>query len=350
MVRDDPLGGVSRRRTLWLTVSAIGLVVFLFFAAGTTYSLLAPGYVFADGELPGEAAILTGSLALAALGLNRLRAWDARLRALAPDFAAWLPARDANNGEGRIDLEAATAGLRRIARRAAALVLAWAALFAGGVVGANAADQAAAGLLATGVRTDGLVLSVEDPVKGTPSMWVRYHSPGASWTEEIVRDSDRVYHVGDTLTVVYDPADPARVRTLGERNENQVLVGFSVMALLVSFVGLPIAVKAAVGWRGRARAAARTGWRIAEASVEPDVFHRRLPEIRVRYRDGTGLVLRCALSFRGPGDLAGQGFRRAWIGGWGRRMVVLFPYGPRKPGPYAMPAYATVPRLSRSPR
>ena len=53
MVLDDPVRGLEKRRRAWLAVTVIGVTVFLFFAAGTTYSLLAPEYVFEDGELPG---------------------------------------------------------------------------------------------------------------------------------------------------------------------------------------------------------------------------------------------------------------------------------------------------------
>jgi hypothetical protein len=35
--------------------------------------------------------------------------------------------------------------------------------------------------------------------------------------------------VGDAVTVVYDPDEPAHVRTTEEPNENQILVGFSVI-------------------------------------------------------------------------------------------------------------------------
>ncbi|WIY06984.1 DUF3592 domain-containing protein [Amycolatopsis mongoliensis] len=331
----------ERRRTGWLVLTVVAVLVFLLFAAGTTYSLLAPDYVFEDGELAGEAAILSGSLALAALGGYRLRAADRRLRTLLADYGAWLPARDATNGEGRVDLDAETARLRRTAHRAAGLALAWAVVFGSGLAGVIAADRSAADLLATGVRVEGVVLSVHDPVKGTPSIFVRYHSPGVSWTEEIARDSGRGYHVGDVVTVVYDAGDPEHVRTTDEANENVLLVGFSVIPLLAGFGGLPFALTAAAGWRRRARAAARTGWRVARVTVVPSLDRRgRMPEVRVHYRDGSGIVLRCARSTHGPGALAGQEGRRAWIGGWGRQMVVLFPFGPVAPGPYAVPAYA----------
>lgn len=333
-------------RAGWLALIVAAVLVFLFFGAGTAYSLLTPDYAFADGELLGEAVILTGSLALAAFGARRLRAADVRLRDSVPDFGAWLPGSEGSRGAGRVDLDAQTARLRRTALRATAIAGAWAVLFAGGLATVIAAERAAADLLATGSRVEGEVLSVFDPVEGTPSIRVRYDLADESWTEEIVVDSGDEYHVGEPVTVVYDPADPGHVRTTVEANENRVLAGFGVGLLVACFIGLPFAAKAAAGWRRRARAVSRTGWRVATVTVAARV--QRSPEVLVRFRDGSGIVLHGALSTHGLGAQVGLVDRRAWIGGWGRQMVVLFPYGPRKPGPYAVPVRATGERVSRS--
>nr|WP_275291900.1 DUF3592 domain-containing protein [Amycolatopsis sp. La24] len=68
-----------------------------------------------------------------------------------------------------------------------------------------------------------MVLSVHEPNRDPSSFWVRYCSPGQSWTEEIARDSARSYHIGDAVTVVYDPDDPRHVRTTRSRTKT----GFS---------------------------------------------------------------------------------------------------------------------------
>jgi hypothetical protein len=342
MVLDDPVRGLVKRRTVWLAVTVIGVTVFLFFAAGTTYSLLAPDYVFEDGELPGEAAILACSLALAAFGGHRQRVADRLLGAAASEhgFGAWLPPSDAADRDRRIDFAAETVRVRRIARRAAALTLVWAALAGSGVTGMVLLDQAAADLLATGTRVDGVVLAIHDPARGVPSMQVRY----GTRIVEIVRDSGHDYHVGEAVTVVQDRADPERVRTTEEKNENQVLFGLCVVVLLIGLAGVPFAVGTALGWRRRARAVAATGWRVATVDVVSDRSpgrSRYTPDLRVRYREGTGIVLRAALSTHGAKAMASHPDRRAWIGGWGKEMVVLFPHGPRRPGPYAVPVYAT---------
>ncbi|MGW4522802.1 hypothetical protein [Amycolatopsis sp. NPDC004378] len=339
--------GLGARRRTWLVVTVLGVVVFLVVTAGTTYSLLDPGYVFEDGELPVEAVILAGCLVLALTGGYRVRVLDRRVLAAAGGLEAWLPPEESTAGTDSVDLGAETRRLRGIARRAAGLAVVWTVLVAGALTGLGLADAAAADLLATGVRVPGIVLEAHTPAKGAPTIWVRYHSPGRSWTEEIDRDSGRDYVAGDPVTVVYDPGDPAHVRTTDEANTNQVVVGFSTVALLLGAGGLPFALGATVGWRRRARAVAATGWRAAAVTVVPDVRRAGLADVHVRYRDGSGIVLRCALSTHGPGELAGQADRRAWIGGWGRRMVVLFPYGPRRPGPHAVPAYAVVSRSLR---
>ncbi|WP_410672684.1 DUF3592 domain-containing protein [Amycolatopsis sp. cmx-4-68] len=339
------IGVPGRRRKGWLTVLVLGVAVFLFFAAGTTYALLVPDYVFEDGELLGEAAILTASLALAVFAGYRLRAADRRLLAAAADFGAWLPPETSTAGTDGVDLAAETRRLRLTTGRAAALTLAWVALIAGGLTVLGLVDAAAADLLATGVRVPGVVDAVHDRVKGAHTIRVHYESPGRRWSEEIHRDSGHHYAVGDAVTVVYDPADPAHVRTTEEKNAGQFLVGTGVVPILVGLGGLPVAAGAAVGWRRRARAVAATGWRVAGVTVVPDA-RGGLSVVHVTYGDGSAIVLRTVLSTHGTRALAGQEHRRAWIGGWGRRMVVLFPHGPRRPGPHAVPAYATTPRIS----
>ncbi|WP_103339781.1 DUF3592 domain-containing protein [Amycolatopsis sp. CA-126428] len=330
----------ERRRTGWCVVTVAAVLVFLFFGAGTAYSLLTPDYDFADGELLGEAGILTGSLALAGFGLHRLHAPDRRLLAAVPDFGAWLPARDGTHGEGRVDLGAQAARLRRTARRATGIAAAWAALFAAGLAGVIAADRAAADLLVTGVRGEGTVLDVFDPARGSPSIRVRYPAPEVSRIEDIAVGSGHEYHVGEPVTVVYDPADPAHVRTTAEANGNPVLVDFGVVFLVTGFVALPVAATAALGWWRRARAVAATGWRIATVTAVPPGGRRA--DIEARYRDGSGIVLRCAPSLHDPGTPVR---RRAWIGGWGRQLVVLFPPGRDRPGPRPFPVIAAGPRV-----
>ncbi|MEV6647423.1 hypothetical protein [Amycolatopsis sp. NPDC051371] len=71
------------------------------------------------------------------------------------------------------------------------------------------------------------------------------------------------------MTVFYDAADPEHARTAEEANENGTLIGFSVIPLIAGFAALRFASVAAAGWRRRARAVARTGWRVATVTVPP---------------------------------------------------------------------------------
>ncbi len=257
-------------------------------------------------------------------------------------FGAWLPSASAADHDRRIDFAAETARLRPIARRAAALVLVWLAIAGGAATGLVLLDRAADELLAHGVRVSGVVLSVQHYGRGGLTMRVRY----GSRTAEIVRGSGNQSHdygVGEVVTVVYDRADPERVRTTEEANEDQFAVNAGIVLLVVGTGGTPIAAWAAIGWRRRARAVAATGWRVATVDVVPQPpagRSRPKPRIHVRYPDGTGLLLRAVLSTHGAKALADFTDRLAWVGGWGAHVVVLFPRGPRRPVPYVVPAAA----------
>jgi hypothetical protein len=338
---------LSRRRILWQVTSALGGAVFLLFVIGTSVTLLDPGYVFDDGELAADLGMLAGSGALVAVAVVRLRVLDRRAGAVLAelDLAPWLPPRDRLDGGVRVDFRVETARLRALSRRAVVIALLWCGVLAGCVVGLNALQHAADDLLATGTRTRGQVVEVHTPRsgRGTPSMRVRYRAGDTTRTEEISRDSDRDYASGQEVTVVYDPADPGHVRTLEEKNDNQFFVGLFAVPFLVSLFAVPIALVAARRWGQRYRAVRHTGWRAASVTVVPDYPVRKgrhTPDIHVRYRDGSGIALRASMSTHGATILKGRADRLAWIGGWGRDMVVLLPYAPLRKRPYAVPAYA----------
>ncbi|MGW3959821.1 DUF3592 domain-containing protein [Amycolatopsis sp. NPDC005003] len=301
--------------------------------------------VFRPGDVSPLIVVFAVSLGFAGLGAWRLRVLGRRIRGTASEhgFGAWLPPPATADHDPRIDFDVETGRVRRTARRAAASILIWVALVASGLTGLKMLDTAADELLATGDRVPGVVLSVYRPTKGTPSMQVRY----GSRTAKIELGSGHRYQVGEPVTVVVDPADPDHVRTTEEENENQFVFLLCVAGVLFGFAGTPFALGAAVGWRRRARAVAVTGWRVATVDVVPDRSagrRKRPPTIRVRYSDGTGIGLRALPSSHGAKALADFTDRLAWVGGWGREMVVLFPNGPRRPGPYAVPAAAKAPR------
>ncbi|MFG1647240.1 DUF3592 domain-containing protein [Amycolatopsis sp. NPDC049252] len=334
----------GRARRAWLAVEALCALVFVVFVIGTAVSLAEPGYPFEDGELAADVGALAGSAALTALAAHRIRAGDRRAATVRArlDFEPWLPPREGRDGE---DLDEEIRRLPTLARRALVIALLWAGVLAGCIVGLDLVEYSADALLTTGARTGGVVVRVVDPHSGdgAPSMWVRYHVGDTALTEEIVRDTDRRYRPGDEVTAVYDRDDPVHVRTVEERNENQYSVGFLVVPLLLALAGLPWSLVAAGGWSRRYRAVRATGWRVASVTVVVDHLARggrQMPEIHVRYGDGSRMTLRAAFSTHGATSLRKRPERRAWIGGWGRAMVVLFPPRPGHERPYAVPAFA----------
>ncbi|KDN19804.1 DUF3592 domain-containing protein [Amycolatopsis rifamycinica] len=342
---------LSRRRTAWAVTAALCVAVFVLFVIGTAVTLADPAYVFADGELAAELGTLAGSAALGALAVARSRAADRRSESVLARLSleTWLPPPERLDGGVGVDFDVETARLRTLGRRALALALLWCGVLAGGIAGLEAIENAAEGLLATGVRTGGEVVEVVNPPsgRGSPSMWVTYEAGGTVFTEEIVRDSSRAYVPGDRVTVVYDRADPEHVRTVEEPNDNQYLVGFCVVPMLLALVAVPVSLVAASRWRQRHRAVRHTGWRAAAVTVVPDYPVRKgrhTPDIHVRYRDGSVIALRAATSTHGATVLKNRPDRPAWVGGWGRDMVVLFPDAPLRKRPYAVPAYARSPR------
>ena len=329
----------------FLTGAVVFGLVALIDAAGTTYAFADPGYVFEDNEVLGEITIFVVA-SLLAVGCALLARHYAKRRAEVFSAAgpeAWLPPLTARNGEGQVDLEVETARLRSLALRALAIALAWVIVLAGAVFGFTVLAQSSERLLATGIQVPGTVLSVDHRRQGTSTISVEYRVKGEPRSAEIVWDSDRQYAVGQAVTVFYDPADPARVRTPDETNNDQAWVWVFVVGLVGSLFGIPFSVVAAVKWRRRNRAVRGTGWRVASVTVVPDYPVRKgrhMPDIHVEYRDGSRIMLRAATSSHGSVPLKDRPGRRAWVGGTDRDMVVLFPHGRWRTPPYAVPAYA----------
>jgi hypothetical protein len=333
----------------WQNTFLAGAIVFglaaLGDAAGTAYALSAPGYVFEDGELTGEILVFALAIALM-LGCVALgRRHDRRRAALVAEHEHWLPALTERDGQGQVDLDAETARLRRLVLRSVGLVLVWLAVLAGVVGGVAAMSASADHLLKTGVRVTGEVLGVYKHSRGDDTIHVAYPVDyyGHLRFADIVWDSGRPYTKGQQITVIYDKADPTRVRTLDETNDDQTWSWVLVIGLVAGVSGLVLSVIATVNWRRRSRAVLATGWRIASVTVVPDYPVRRnrhMPDIDVEYRDGTRITLRAATSSHGSVPLKHEPNRRAWIGGTDRDMVVLFPHGRWREPPYAVPAYA----------
>jgi len=335
-------GWLSWRRTSWDLAGACCALLFAVLVAVTVVSLAGPGYVFGKGELEAECAAIIGVAVLAVLVATRIMAGDRRAEAVLARFGAesWLSPPEPLDGGTVVDFEAETSRLRTLSRRAAVFAVLWCGLFAGfaGILqtGHEAPDS--------GIRTTAEVVGVVGPHGGSgpPVLRVEYRVDGTARTADIVREDAGGYATGQVVMVVYDPAGPPNVRLAGERTGSRFPAGFFVVSFPVLFAAVA-SVLAALRWRRRYGTVRRTGWRRATVRVVPDrsmSTNRHLPEIFVRYRDGSEMVLRAAQSTHGAMKLKDPPDRIAWVGGWGRDMVVLFPYGPKGDVPYAVPAYA----------
>ncbi|MEU8639031.1 hypothetical protein AB0C38_43145 [Amycolatopsis sp. NPDC048633] len=296
-------------RAFWVVVFVVFSLLSTLFAGATVYSLFS-----GDDDLPGNAILLAGSLAFAALGWYALRLLDRSALAAVVDFGRWLPAADPADG----DHPEPNARLRRASRRATGFVVGWGVVLVAGFTGVALAGAAADDLLHTGFHEPGVVVNVIHRVKGTSYIWVRH----GDRTDAIIWESDRDYHVGEGVIVSYDPADPARVRTDDEPNENQVLLGFGVVPILAAVFGLPFSIGAAASWRRRIRAVERTGWRRAAVTDAGGAM------LHARFRDGTAIELSRTSGFLALSPTAGLKNRPGWVGGWGRSMVVGLENGP----------------------
>ena len=98
----------------------------------------------------------------------------------------------------------------------------------GGCAAVGAQADSAAALLAHGTRALGTVTGLSGY-----HMDVRFVRDGKTATARInLNDSSDVYHKGDRITVVYDPAHPDRARTIREDGQSQGSVWIMVVLLV----------------------------------------------------------------------------------------------------------------------
>ncbi|WP_328644195.1 DUF3592 domain-containing protein [Amycolatopsis sp. NBC_00348] len=260
--------------------------------------------------------------------------------------AAWLPEEDETAPDGAPpDPAAQIARLPGYGRRALAIALLLLVAAGGVFAGLVVYEYPARALLRDGVHVTGKVLWFDDHTR-EQAIRVSYDVRGEPGYATIPVTSGRRYIVGGTLTVIYDPANPGRARTLLEdRLDGRVSALFWILGLFVlTFAGVSLA--AALRWRRRHAAVLRTGWRPASVTVRPDYPVRRgrhLPDLLVEYRDGSRAELRASMSCHGSTYLWHRPARPAWVGGAGPDMVVLFSRGDLR-RPYAVPAFGRTSR------
>jgi hypothetical protein len=318
--------------------------VFLLFVGGTTYALTTSGYPWENGELTAEIITIVVSLGLAVFTGLRARSFgrqaDALQAQLSPHRMLWLPpAADSVHS----DVEAQTPRLRIYSCRAILICVAWVAALLLGASGFVLMNEAGQRLLDQGDRTAGIVASVDTARRGTSTITVQYLRRGIVRTAEINRDSDRDYAAGQGVTVVYDPADPERVRTLDERNDNKFVTWGAYLLISVACVMIPLSAVAARGWQRRHRAVRTSGWRAGTAHVSHHPKQRA--EIAVKYRDGSRITLKAATSTHTPPDFGEHRGVPVWVGGAGRNMVVLLRHSKSRNALHAVPVSAANPRV-----
>jgi hypothetical protein len=335
---------LQRKRTVRLVACAFFAAVFLLFAGGTTYALTTSDYPWENGELAAEIITIVVSLGLAVFTGLRARGFgrqaDALQARLSRHKMLWLPpAADSVHA----DVEAQTPRLRIYTCRAALICVAWVAALLLGASGFVLMNETGQRLLDQGDQTAGIVASVHNARRGMSTITVQFLQRGIVRTAKVNRDSDRDYAPGQGVTVVYDPADPERVRTLDERNDNEFVTGGAYFLVLVACVMIPLSAVAARGWQRRHRAVRTSGWRAGTAHVTHAPSQRAT--FAVKYRDGSRITLKAATSTHTP-PAFGQ-FRGVpvWVGGAGRNMVVLLRRGRIRKALHAVPVRAAAPRV-----
>lgn len=228
---------------------------------------------------------------------------------------------DSAGSIGSIDLAAEIPRLRTRALRMLALAASFVVLFVAAIVALGVLRQRSEDLLKTGRQANGVVVTFAHADRGNSSMSVDYRAGSESRRARVVVDSGRHYLPGQAVTVFYDPADPARVRTTEERNNDDSWV--LVMPLPLLLGGVVGSAGTALGWWRRYRGVCRTGWQPVTATVVG--LTRYTLYLEVRHRGGCTPLAADSnhLRFLGGGD------RPVWLGGKGRYPVLLVPEGKR---------------------
>ncbi|WP_326569591.1 DUF3592 domain-containing protein [Amycolatopsis rhabdoformis] len=205
-------------------------------------------------------------------------------------------------------------------RRAVLAAVAWTLLLVATIAGVVLLFRSSERLLVEGVRTTARVDMVVDnsEVRGARSYFVVAYGERRAAIFDVDSTS---HHVGETLTVYYDPDDPLHVRTADNANGDDLWFGGSVIVALVELVPLAWAVVFPVRLARRRRLAARSGWR--RVKITP--FGSRA--FIVRHADGERLVVRIVTVLRRRYRFLAQAPRRGWVGGRGKHLVLVVPRG-----------------------
>ncbi|MEV0072942.1 MULTISPECIES: DUF3592 domain-containing protein [unclassified Amycolatopsis] len=206
----------------------------------------------------------------------------------------------------------------------------WVLVVAATIVGSSVLFDRADRLLTDGVKVPARVVAVEDGKTGA-YLVVDYLAPGVEGRIDL--DSGNRYFVGEVLTVYYDPADPAHVRTTEEPNGDDSWALGSVVVVVLEAGALSWAVAYPVVLDRRRRIARRSGWR----PVKVTSLRNGTYVLNHAGRERTSA--RVVTLLRGRYEYLAKQPVSAWVAGEGARLLLVAPRGNRL---YAIP-------LGRSP-
>ena len=325
----------ERRLRLWcrslrvICVSASILFGFMVFGIGITAG--DPDAWPDDPEIVLTLVALAGVVAIAT-GVTALR-FDARLD-VAVGMTYWLPPANPPRGKASRGRQAGSPGWARRQRVqvmwAVLTGLACSVVFVGGVGWRNEQYDSADQLLRTGKRVTGEVTEVRTR-KGETYLDVRYPLGGGLATDRVWQDSEVSYVAGQAVTVVYDPADSSRIRTLEEKNIGRVAGAGSQVVIGLGAAGSTWSAFVVAGWPARRRRTRTTGWHEASA-MRVDRQQSPMPALVVQFPDSTRLLLRPTVwSFLVARRAVGDGPITAFVSGTGRAMTMVVPRGRSRP-------------------
>lgn len=194
-------------------------------------------------------------------------------------------------------------------------------------IGVNAGNNDE--LLATGARTDGVVVAYHDRIKIPDLIDVQFLRGSQQELAEIsLNDSSPRYRVGDQVTVIYDPADPSRVRTDAEENDPGIFLLPVIIALILGLIMMPGGLIGLGRWARRIKQARTAEWRPAKAGLVKGGWGSKT-RLRVRFDDGVEQVFVTArpVQLPLPREIF-TGTQRVWLNGTGHAVTVMFEHGP----------------------
>jgi hypothetical protein len=154
----------------------------------------------------------------------------------------------------------------------------------------NEAQTAEDELVASGVRVPGRAVTVAQSHRGG-WMVVQFRVDGVErWHEITLAPSSPDYRAGDQVVVIYDPADPDRVRTDLEPTDSTGFEAVTYIAGLCGLFGLPSSSAAIVRWWRRVRSLGRGPWKTGVASLEKMDWQRTLLWIRFESGEKRSLI------------------------------------------------------------